>query len=187
MAKMLRDRIPAFIAMGVVALLVGIDRLTKMWIVNNVEYSTSIPGIRLGDFKLIDITHIHNTGAALGSLQGQQTLLIIVTSIFIAAAIVFMFSGKIRLKMMMAAITLIVGGGIGNLIDRITLRYVIDFIELKFINFAVFNFADMCVVAGSCLLFLVVVSEEIREYKAKRACAVEEDDTIDDDNESNEA
>jgi signal peptidase II len=75
---------------------------------------------------------------------------------------------------MLAAITLIIAGGIGNLIDRIAQGYVVDFIELRFINFAIFNFADMCAVVGAFLMVAIVIGEEVRDYRAKRACAPEE-------------
>jgi len=160
----------------VATVLVGIDQLTKWLIVNNIQFGTSVPGIRFGDLKFVDITHIHNTGAAFGIFKDRQFLLIAVTSIFLFGAIIVLFSGRIKMKMMFAAITLIIAGAVGNLIDRATQGYVVDFIELKFINFAIFNFADMCVVIGTFILFLSVVREEIRDYRAKRACEVEDDD-----------
>ena len=168
--ELLRSRIPAIIALVVAAGLVGIDRLTKWLIVQNIRLGESVPGIKIGDKRLIDITNIRNEGAAFGIMQGRQTFLIVVSLLLTVGAVAVMFSGKVKSKTVIASITLIVAGGIGNLIDRISQGYVVDFIELQFINFAVFNFADMCVVSGACLMFLSVVSDEIREYKARRAC-----------------
>jgi signal peptidase II len=162
----IRKRIPAFIALGIAAVLVGIDQLAKWLVVEYIEYRDSVVLIN----GVIDFTHWHNNGAAFGILSGQQTLLITVTSVFLAGATAILLSGKIRSKWMLAAITLIISGGVGNLIDRICQGYVVDFIELKFINFAIFNFADICAVVGAFLLFFVVVAEEIREYRAKKAC-----------------
>ena len=175
MAKILKDRIPVFIAMGVAAVLIGIDRVTKWWIVNNIEYRGSVPGIRFGDFKLLDITHIHNDGAAFSILSGQQTLLVTVTSIFLVGAIIAVLSGRLRCKWLFSAVTLIIAGGIGNWIDRIRLGYVLDFVEFQFVNFAVFNIADVFAVAGAILLCIAIIAEEVREYKAKRACGVGEE------------
>jgi signal peptidase II len=170
--ELLKSRSPAFIAILIAAVLVGIDQLAKWLVVMNIGYRDSVTVIR----NVIDFTHWHNNGAAFGILSGQQPLLITVTSVFLLGAVVVLLSGKVKSKWMLAAIALIIAGGVGNLIDRIVQGYVVDFIELKFINFAIFNFADMCAVTGAFLLFFVVLLEEIREYKAKRACEVEENE-----------
>ncbi|MCL1788964.1 MAG: signal peptidase II [Oscillospiraceae bacterium] len=181
----MRNRIPTFISIGMIAVLVGIDQLTKYWVVRVIPYKDSVIVIK----GVFDFTHWHNDGAAFGILSGQQTLLILVTGVFLVGGLVLLLTGKIRSKWLLFSVTLIIAGGIGNLVDRISRQYVIDFIELKFINFAIFNFADMCAVIGSVLLFFVVVSDEIREYKAKKACEteVEEDEqqqlTVDEINE----
>jgi len=172
--EQLKSRIPAFIAMAIAAVLVGVDQLTKWLVVKNIEHGLSVPGVRIGSFKLFDITHRTNDGAAFSILSGQRWLLIAVTGIFLIGAIVVLFSGRVKRKWLFASITLIIAGGIGNLIDRIRVGEVVDFIELQFVRFAVFNFADMCAVVGSILLFLIVIAEEIREYRAKKACEVEE-------------
>jgi len=75
--------------------------------------------------------------------------------------------------MILMAVTLIVAGGVGNLIDRIKDGFVVDFIDFKIIGFAIFNFADICVVVGSGILFFAILRDEIREYKAKKACSAE--------------
>jgi signal peptidase II len=70
---------------------------------------------------------------------------------------------------------MIVAGGIGNLIDRLTKEYVVDFIELQFVRFPVFNLADVFAVAGVILMCMAVITEEVRTYRAKRACGVGEE------------
>lgn len=160
-------RIRGFAALVIAAVLAGLDQLFKHLVVNNIEYRgqtvTVIDGI-------LDITHWHNPGAAFGILSGRQTLLIAITGVFLLGAVVFLLSGSAKSKRLIAAVSLIIAGGAGNLIDRISQGYVVDYIELKFINFAIFNFADICAVTGAFLLFYAVVADEIREYKARKAC-----------------
>jgi signal peptidase II len=163
------------IALVVVVLLVVADQLTKWLVVQNIEYRGFIRGLWIGEVRLIDITHIHNDGAAFGMLSGQQPLLIAVTSVVLFAAVVAVLSGRIRDRWLLAAITMIVAGGIGNLIDRVSQGYVVDFIELQFVRFAVFNVADIFAVAGAILMCLAVIAEEVRDYRAKRACGVGEE------------
>jgi signal peptidase II len=171
--KSKKNIIAAIVSILIAAILIGVDRFTKWWIVNNIELSSSVSGFRIGSFRVFDITHIHNTGAAFGILQGQRWALVAVTSAFFVVAIVLLIMGRFKSRAMIASITLILAGGIGNLIDRIAYGYVVDFIELKFIRFAIFNFADVCVVVGTFLMAFAVIAEEIREYKAKRACEVD--------------
>jgi signal peptidase II len=174
--KSIRNKLTAFVAFMIIAVLVGIDRLTKWLIVTHIPYRASVPWLRIGEFKLIDFTHLHNDGAAFGFLSGQQTFLISVTSLFLLGAIIFLLVGvltsKLKSKLMIFTVVLIISGGVGNLIDRVSQGYVVDFIELKFVKFAIFNFADICAVLGAILLFWLVLSEEIRDFRARRACGV---------------
>jgi signal peptidase II len=161
-------------ALAIIAVLVAIDQLTKWLVVHNIPKSGVVRWLGIGDFRLIDFTHIHNDGAAFGMLSGQQTFLISLTSVVLFGAIVAILTGRIKDKWLFASIIMIVGGGIGNLVDRVRLEYVVDFIELRFVRFAVFNVADMFAVAGAILMCLAVIAEEIRAYRAKRACGVGE-------------
>ena len=184
-----RDFRTLIVSVAIIAVLVGFDRLTKIMVVAEIPFKESRPWLRIGNFGLINFTHVQNDGAAFGILSGQQLFLIIVTSVFIAVAfsvlVIGTLTGKMKDKRLIIAITFIVSGGLGNLIDRISQGYVVDFIELKFIKFAIFNFADICACVGAGLLFWIVLQEEIREYKARRACEVETED--DDPAESEEA
>lgn len=157
----------AYIALLVAAALVGIDQLTKLWIIKNVEAGNPIELIHIGSTKLINITYVENTGAAFSILSDKRIFLIIATAIFICAGIIFLFKNKNRHPLLYSSLALIIGGGIGNLIDRIFRQYVVDFIDLKFINFAVFNFADICVVIGAILLAVFVIFFDDTKPKIK--------------------
>jgi signal peptidase II len=169
----------AIILTLIAGVLVAVDRITKIYVVNNIARGHTVDGLSIGGFELINFTHIHNAGAAFGILQGRQTFLITVTSLFLAFAVAVLYSGKFKSKFMLTAIMLIIAGGVGNLIDRAMQGYVVDFIELGFMEFAIFNFADMCAVVGAFMLFIAVVAEEIRDFKARKACAVEEEASSD--------
>ncbi|MCL2633578.1 MAG: signal peptidase II [Oscillospiraceae bacterium] len=162
------------LALGVAVILVGIDRLTKWLAIVYIGENNSIPVIKIGENEIINLTYCENTGAAFSILEGQRGILIAISSIFLVGALVVLFSGKVKSKLIIWSISLIIAGGVGNLIDRIADGYVVDFIDLKFIGFAIFNFADICAVTGACMLFFAVLRDEIREYKARKACSVDD-------------
>ena len=105
--------------------------------------------------NLISFTKIYNTGAAFSILQ-KNTLLLILFSLFVTIAITYYFTKRVKLLPPMLALAwgLILGGTVGNLIDRITFGYVIDFIRLDFINFPIFNLADISINLGAILIVL---------------------------------
>ena len=100
-----------------------------------------------------EFSSIHNTGAAYGILGGQTTLLIVVSFIMIALLIVYNYFHKNKNIFYCVSLGLILGGAIGNLIDRLFLGYVRDFIKFSFFSFT-FNIADACLTIG-VILFLV--------------------------------
>ena len=155
-----------------IALIVGIDQLIKWIIVKNFEFKGSVPFIHIGDFEIINLSYHKNTGAAFSIFSGMQIFLIIVTSIFILAGIYAIVSGKVKRPGLVASFSLIIGGGIGNLIDRIFRGFVVDYIEVRLFDFAVFNFADCCVIIGAVIFLLVYIffdkskkEQRIREEK----------------------
>lgn len=107
--------------------------------------------------NLISFTKIYNTGAAFSILQ-KNTSVLIFFSIFVTIAITYYFIKKVKLVPPILALAwgLILGGTVGNMVDRIVLGYVIDFIRLDFINFPIFNLADISINLGAFLIFLYV-------------------------------
>ncbi len=114
---------------------------------------SEIPVIR----DVLYLTYVENRGAAFGILQNRQWLLIGVTVMVILAMLLYIVWKKPQNKLLIASFALIIGGGIGNLIDRLRLSYVIDFIDFRLIHFPVFNIADICVVCGAILLCIYVL------------------------------
>lgn len=160
--------------------LVGIDRLTKWLVVSNMQPSDTIHLIKIGDREILNLYYTLNNGAAFSQLSGKTVFLIVLTSLVIVGLLVLVIAKRVHRPVYLAAISLILGGGIGNLIDRIFNNgLVVDFIDVRIINFAIFNFADICAVCGAGLLLLTVIVDEIREIKRKRSLPDEETEEID--------
>lgn len=146
-----------------IAGIVILDQLVKLLISSSMELHQSIPVIR----DIFHITYIHNDGAAFRLLQGQQGFLILVTSVTLAVVLVYIY--KIRRSghwSLLLSLALLCGGGIGNLIDRVRFRYVIDYLDLRI--WPVFNIADICVVAGCGMLLIHMFYFEPRIQKEEQ-------------------
>ena len=130
----------------------GIDQLIKVWAVNNLAAGAIpiIPGV-------LSLTYHENFGAAFGILQNQKLFLVGITSLVMICGLIILFSGKIKSRLLIWSIALVIGGGVGNLIDRIWRGYVVDYIYFEPINFPIFNFADSCVVVGTGIIMLYIL------------------------------
>lgn len=152
------------------AVLVGADRITKWLIVSNMELSDTIHLIKIGDKEVLNLYYCLNSGAAFSRLSGKTVFLIVITSAVILWLLYLMIAKKVHRTVYLVSISLILGGGVGNLIDRIFNNgKVIDFIDVRIINFPIFNFADICAVCGAGLLMLTVLIDEVKEHKRKKA------------------
>ncbi len=152
-----------FLTVAVIAVLVAIDQLLKYFAVAFLEPIDSFP---LFD-NILQLSYVENTGAAFGSFSQYTTWLSVFTGIVLAAGVIYVLSGRMREKVPYAAALLILSGGLGNLIDRVFRGFVIDYIEPLFINFAVFNFADMLVCVGAGVLIIYLIYEMIRDARKK--------------------
>lgn len=133
--------------------LVGVDQLVKWWIRGNIPLGESVPFLPY----LLDLTYTQNTGAAFSSFSGMTGLLTLVSlgasvvvAVLLAKSYFPGFWGKLSLSLILA-------GAVGNLIDRAFLGFVTDMFETTFMNFAVFNVADICVVVGGFLMVFYVL------------------------------
>ena len=144
-----------------VGLLVAIDQLIKGWAVANlqpVEAMPLLPGV-------VELRFVLNDGMAFSMLSGQQTFLILFTSAALVVVAWLLFTGKMFGRVGNIGWLLVLAGGIGNLIDRVMNQVVVDYINLLFMDFAVFNFADICVCTGVGLVILDVLLESVQEKK----------------------
>lgn len=142
------------------AILVIADQLSKL---ATVEYLMPVKSITLIE-GILSLTYVENRGAAFGVMQNARWFFIIFTIAVIAAVIIYTIMTKQRDKIFLISVSLICSGGLGNLIDRIFRGYVVDMIEVTFIEYPVFNFADICVVCGAILLCIFVLfSKDVKK------------------------
>ena len=142
----------AILSLILAAVAVLADQLIKRLVVAQLQPAgsvTAIPGF-------LDFTYLENRGAAFGMLQDQRWFFIVVTGLISILLIAGLFVYKRHSACSIAASILIIGGGVGNLIDRILLGYVIDYIQISFFP-PIFNFADCCVTVGTVLLMIHIL------------------------------
>ena len=106
---------------------------------------------------LFDFTYVENRGIAFGLLADNRWFFMMVSAILIVVIVFMIKMSKINHKLFLVSMSMILGGGIANMLDRIFIGYVVDFIDVAFVDFAVFNVADSCVVVGSCLLAVYII------------------------------
>lgn len=154
-----------------VILVVGIilDQLTKWLAVKYLMPVGSVPLIRFGSVQVFNLTYVENTGAAFGMLKNAPWVFNSISVIAIIVMLAYLYLGHADSKLSGIALSMLVSGGIGNMIDRATLHYVVDFIDFRLINFAVFNGADSFVCVGAGLLVLALILEMREEAKNANA------------------
>ena len=141
------------------SLIILADQLSKLWIRSNLA-----PGEATWDIGFFRLLHVQNTGAAFGIFQGHSTILTVIDIIgacVILFLVLFMYRRLPFLDSLMYKIplALIFGGAIGNLIERLSLGHVTDFIDFSF--WATFNIADSAVVVGAILLAFLIIRYSI--------------------------
>lgn len=132
---------------AVILALVGCDQLLKSWTVHHLalgESTAFLPGF-------MQLTRVHNYGAAWSSFSGKTAMLIVVTAALMIAVAYLLIRRIVRHPLGAAAAVLILGGGVGNIIDRIVHGYVVDMFDLLLFDYPVFNLADCFVVVGVIL------------------------------------
>lgn len=144
----------------------GLDQLTKYLIVKNFALGEGTDFIK----GIIDIHYIHNRGAAWGMLSGKTWLLVGFTVIVMAVCVLLLVKSCKGSKLMLMSMSLVISGGLGNLIDRVFRDgNVVDFLHFEFWpDFPVFNVADCAIVIGAGLLILYFILETVKEFKTKK-------------------
>ncbi|AZP05422.1 signal peptidase II [Jeotgalibaca ciconiae] len=142
-------------------ILIVIDQLSKWFIVQNFELygeKVLIPGV----FSLF---YIQNKGAAWGIFEGRMVFFYIITILVVGYLIYTFHKYEIKSKLVGCSFSLILAGAIGNFIDRLLNGYVVDMFRLDFINFPIFNVADVCLTVGVILMIIQVLFFEEKEEK----------------------
>lgn len=153
-----------------IAVLVIADQLIKTVVTNRlmpIGSADFIPGI-------VEFNYTENTGAAFSILENHTEILSVLTLVIIVAGFVYLLSGKLKNKFLIASAILVLAGGTGNLIDRIFrgsqlfCGYVVDYIKLLFIDFAIFNFADCLVCIGSAMIIVYLLVDIVKDSKGQK-------------------
>ena len=141
-----------------------LDQLSKILVVSNLDYIMENEPIVLIK-HLINLTYTENRGAAFGMLDDHRWIFMTVSIIAIIGIAVYLFGFSKEGWTFQIGLSLIISGGIGNMIDRLALGYVVDMLEFDFMEFAIFNVADSFVCIGAGLVILMLIIELIRESK----------------------
>jgi signal peptidase II len=132
--------------------IVAIDQVIKLFVADllpTMGRVTAIPHI-------LDLTYVENRGVAFGMFKDMRWIFVAFTAIVICILLYILIFKKIKSKLFYVASAMIIGGGIGNLIDRIFYGYVIDYLQLSFFS-PVCNFADYCITVGTVLLVIYLI------------------------------
>lgn len=142
-----------------IALLIAVDQIVKGFVATRMDLFQSIEL-----WQFIKLTYIHNTGAAFGILNGSRILFVLFTAaLLVLVALVWR---KDWMKRYYCAVSLILGGALGNCIDRIFRGYVVDFIDFTY--WPVFNIADIAVVCGTILLAVLILTAKEEDLPSPR-------------------
>jgi signal peptidase II len=163
-----------FLWAAVAAVVIYLDQVSKWLSVAHLKGEESvdlIPGI-------LRLTYVENRGAAFGMLDDKRWVFLIISTVMLVVIGMYLWSYRKGNPGICISLSLLLGGGIGNMIDRILLGYVVDFIDscaFPEVWMWVFNLADSAVCVGAALLVLCVISKMIKESRDERAAALERD------------
>lgn len=141
-----------YVYLAIAALVVIIDQVFKYFVNANLKGVGSVVAIP----HILDLVYVENRGVAFGMFKDMRWIFVALTSVVIVVFTAMLIKNKGKSKLFSIASALIIGGGIGNLIDRIFLGYVIDYLQLSFFS-PVCNFADYCITAGTVLLIVYLL------------------------------
>ncbi len=152
------------ITLIIIALLIAVDQIIKLLVIEHLKPIGSLPLID----GFIQLNYAENTGAAFGSFSGKTSFLSVFTFVIIVAGMVYLLVKKRKVDVEYVCITLIISGGLGNLIDRVFRGYVVDYIEPLFMEFAIFNFADILVTCSCIVLVIWMLYDIYRDGKREK-------------------
>ncbi len=146
--------------------IIGLDQLTKYFAVVHLTNVRTHPLIE----DVFHLTYVENPGAGFGIFADYTGLLSVLSALVALALIGYVLVKKPQNAWLLTALTFLCGGAIGNLIDRVRLGYVVDFLDFTLIDFPVFNVADCFVTVGAVLLaiYIVFFSEDKESVKKEK-------------------
>ncbi len=153
----------------VIAVSILLDQLSKMLAAEHLVGMNTLPLIE----DVFHLTYVENRGAAFGMLAEHRWVFMILSTVGIIGIFIWLIVNRRDIAWNRVALSFIIGGGIGNMIDRVRLGYVIDFIDCRFIDFYVFNIADSFVCVGCAMYIIGIIYEEVRAHRAKKLAHVD--------------
>ena len=139
----------------IIAVLLALDQYTKYLAILHLK---NRPALVLID-GVLELQYLENRGSAFGMLQNQKFFILFVGIVFLAVIVFFLFRMPLQKKynIVHILISVVIAGGIGNIVDRFRFDYVVDFISFVLINYPIFNVADCYIVVAMIILFLLFV------------------------------
>ena len=156
-----------FLYSAIIVCGIGLDQLTKLIAINRLKPIGTFPIIE----DVFHFTFTTNDGMAFGMLDNQRWIFLTISTITIIIMGIILYTGRLSNKLYTVSVSMIISGGIGNMIDRLTTGEVVDFLDFRLINFAIFNIADTIVCIGAGILILAMVLDIIKESKMKKSSA----------------
>ncbi len=141
-----------FVALIIGIVLVALDQIIKYFVT---VYLQPVGSVSVID-NLLSLTYVENRGVAFGMFSDMRWIFVVLTTVMLAIIIFYMFKKRPNGKFFYICAGMIIGGGIGNLIDRVLYGYVIDYLSLSFFS-PVCNFADYCITIGTVLLMIYIL------------------------------
>ena len=134
-------------------IIIALDQIVKIWTMNNVSLGETFGKIPF----IADLIYVQNTGAAFSILSGKVEILGAVSVAFAVAVIVYWIIKKPKHPLLCTSVMMVFAGAVGNAIDRIRCGFVVDYISLSFMDFPVFNIADIAITVGAVLLVIYTI------------------------------
>ena len=153
-----------------IVLLVLADQIIKLFVDMYLKPVGSVPVI----YKILQLSYYENDGAMMGMMSGKTVTMTVLAVICLGVIAFVIFSGKVKFGVDYCCIVLMMSGGLGNIIDRIFRGYVIDYIEVLFVDFYIFNFADCLVTCAAILMICNQIYEIAKEQNAKKEKAADD-------------
>lgn len=149
-----------------VVLIAVADQLIKLAVLDSSLVGGGIVTV-IGDF--LQFRYVENTGAAFSLFEDKTVLLSVFSALVMAVGFYLLIARKFKSKVLVASVVMIMGGGLGNLIDRVFRHFVVDYIEVLFVDFPVFNFADCFITVGEFVLIGYLLWDIFRDFKKGRS------------------
>lgn len=149
-----------------VVLIAVADQLIKLAVLDSSLVGGGIVTV-IGNF--LQFRYVENTGAAFSLFEDKTVLLSVFSALVMAVGFYLLIARKFKSKVLVASVVMIMGGGLGNLIDRVFRHFVVDYIEVLFIDFPVFNFADCFITVGEFVLIGYLLWDIFRDFKKGRS------------------